>query len=86
MIELAKIGANNPILSLAQVASTFSKDRLDHVISKMEQLRQSLEASLEDDKTNQQEEEAKYNALLGEIDSTRINVSAQLNDSRDELA
>lgn len=67
MIELAKIGGNNPILALAQVASTFSKDRLDHVISKMEELRASLEASLIDDKENEQEAIAKYHALLAEI-------------------
>eukprot|EP01006_Ploeotia_vitrea_P006913 TRINITY_DN15238_c0_g1_i1.p1 TRINITY_DN15238_c0_g1~~TRINITY_DN15238_c0_g1_i1.p1 ORF type:complete len:129 (+),score=27.84 TRINITY_DN15238_c0_g1_i1:400-786(+) len=50
LAELAKIGNSNPILALVQVASTFSQEALDNVISKMEELRTSLEASIEDDK------------------------------------
>lgn len=86
MIELAKIGNKNPILSLAQVASTFSKERLETVIQKMEEFRESYEASLEDDKSNEQEEEAKFNALIGEIETTRQKVGQKLADARDELA
>lgn len=41
-------------MALVQVASTFSKESLDKVIKKMEELRNNLELSLEEDKVNEQ--------------------------------
>jgi hypothetical protein len=37
-------------MALVQVASTFSQESLDNVVTKMEDLRTSIELSIEDDK------------------------------------
>jgi chaperonin cofactor prefoldin len=50
LAELNKLGASNPIMALVQVASTFSQESLDNVVTKMEDLRSSIELSIEDDK------------------------------------
>lgn len=49
MTELNKLGASNPIMALVQVASTFSQESLDNVVTKMSDLRVSIEASIVDD-------------------------------------
>jgi hypothetical protein len=83
--ELAKIGSSNPIASLVQIASTFSQEALDNVVGKMEELRTSLEASIEDDKREEQDAIAEYQALKGEISTTRNNISTALADLRTQL-
>jgi hypothetical protein len=40
-------------MSLVQVASTFSQESLDNVTGKLSDLRNSIEASIEDDKRNE---------------------------------
>jgi len=42
LAQLSKIGASNPIASLLQIASTFSKEALQNVITKISDLRTSL--------------------------------------------
>lgn len=85
LAELAKIGNSNPILALVQVASTFSQEALDNVVGKMESLRTSLEASIEDDKREEQDAIAEYQSLKAEIGSTRTNISNSLADLRTQL-
>lgn len=80
--ELAKIGSSNPIAALVQLASTFSQEALDNVIGKMEELRGSLEASIEDDKREELDAISEYQALKGEISTTRNNISTALADLR----
>lgn len=58
---------------------------MDNVINKMEELRTSLEASIEDDKREEQEAIAEYQALKGEITTTRTNISNALADLRTQL-
>jgi chromosome segregation ATPase len=84
--ELAKIGNSNPILALVQVASTFSPEALAGVIGKIESLRSSLEASLEDDKREEQDAISEYQTLKAEISSTRTNISNSLADLRTQLS
>lgn len=50
-------------MALVQVAATFSQDSLDNVVAKLEDLRASIEASIEDDKRNEGDAEAEFNAL-----------------------
>jgi len=85
LAELSRIGGNNPILALVQVASTFSQESLDKVIGKMEELRNSLEAAIEDDKVNEQAALGEYQVLLSEIESTRKKIQQGLADSESQL-
>lgn len=71
MAELSKIGNTNPIAALIQIASGFSEDSLNKVISQLESLRTSVAESLKDDASDEAEAEAEYRHLLGEIGSTR---------------
>jgi len=84
--ELAKIGSSNPILALVQVASTFSPEALANVVGKIESLRTSLEASLEDDKREEQDAISEYQTLKAEIASTRTNIQNSLADLRTQLS
>jgi chromosome segregation ATPase len=86
LAELAKIGSSNPILALVQVASTFSPEALANVIGKIESLRTSLEASLEDDKREETDAIAEYQTLKSEITSTRSNISNALADLKTQLS
>jgi len=85
LAELAKIGSSNPILALVQVAATFSPEALANVIGKIESLRVSLAASLEDDKREEADAIAEYQTLKSEISSTRTNISNALADLRTQL-
>lgn len=85
LVELAKIGSSNPILSLVQVAMTFSQEALDNVVNKMEDLRTSLEASIEDDKVNEQAAAGEFQVLLGEIESTRSKIGQALSEAQAQL-
>lgn len=51
----------------------------------MEELRASLEASLEDDRANETDADAKYNSLLGEIRTTISDITNELSAAREEL-
>jgi len=75
LAELAKIGNTNPIMALVQISSTFSKEALENVINKMVELKESIAASLEDDKVNEQNAIADFRSLLGEIELTRKSVA-----------
>ena len=71
LAELSKIGNSNPILALVQVASTFSPEALQSVVNKMQELHNSIEASIEDDAREEQEAINEYNQLKAEISTTR---------------
>lgn len=49
LMALAKIGKSNPIAALMEVASTIDADRLATVVEKMEELLESMQASLVED-------------------------------------
>ena len=53
LINLSKIGKNNPIASFMEVASTIDGDRLAVVVEKMQELQDSLEASVVEDEANE---------------------------------
>jgi predicted nucleic acid-binding Zn-ribbon protein len=85
LAELAKIGSSNPILALAQVASTFSKASLDNVIGKMEELRTSLEEAMEQDRKDEEKAQSDFVSLLGEIETTRKTVAAAKAEAEGQL-
>ena len=53
LAQLAKIGNQNPIASFMEVASTIDGGRLAVVVEKMEELQDSLEASVVEDEANE---------------------------------
>lgn len=72
-------------MALVQVASTFSKESLDKVIKKMEELRNNLELSLEEDKVNEQQAITDYNTLMTEIEQTKRNLQQAKADAEVKL-
>jgi predicted nucleic acid-binding Zn-ribbon protein len=85
LAELARIGSSNPIMALVQVASTFSEEALNNVVTKLQDLRSSLEASIEDDKVNEEAAKGEYAVLLSEIESTRTKLQQGLGESESSL-
>jgi len=85
MAELSKIGNTNPIAALIQIASGFSEDSLNKVISQLESLRTSVAESLVSDAADEAEAEAEYRHLLTEIGSTRTQVSSALTEAKNTL-
>jgi len=79
---LSKIGGSNPIAALLQIASTFSADSLNKVISQLDALRVSYVEALKNDKAEEAEAEAEYRHLLGEIQSTRTQVTSALAENK----
>jgi len=71
LLQLTKIGKSNPILALAQVASTFSSDSLKKVVGKVDELKESLESSLAQDNNDEEQAISDFNSLMGEISTTR---------------
>jgi len=85
LAELGKIGSSNPIMALVQVASTFSQESLLKVTAALQKLQADLEASVEEDKRNEEAAIAEYQALLGEIQKTRKDVAQAKADAEAQL-
>lgn len=85
MAQLSKIGGANPIASLLQIASTFSEESLNKVIQQLDNLRVSIQESLKDDASNEAEAEAEFRHLIGEIQSTRTQVTSALAEAKSTL-
>jgi chromosome segregation ATPase len=84
--QLAKIGGSNPILALAQVASTFSADSLNKVTKQMTDLKESISNTLEEDRNSEDAAVQDYNAFLGEIANTRRNIANSKSELETTLA
>jgi hypothetical protein len=70
LVELAKIGKSNPIAAFMQVASTIDADKLAVVVDKMNELLESLKASLVEDATNERDSAAAFAGLVNDLEST----------------
>ena len=79
-MQLAKIGASNPIAALMEVASTIDQDRLATVVEKMEELLESMQASLVEDAQNEKDAIAAYTGLMNDLEATH----AMLNQAHTE--
>lgn len=69
-MQLAKIGKSNPIAALMEVASTIDADRLATVVEKMEELLESMQASLVEDAQNEKDAIAAYGGLMNDLEAT----------------
>jgi len=85
-VELSKIGKSNPIGAFMQIASTIDEGMLKATIEKMEELLESLAASLEEDQIHEIQSQADYEMLLIEIAAVRDDVTVALDADRIELA
>jgi len=85
LAQLSKTGSSNPIAALAQIASTFSAEALNKVITKIEDLRTSLSESLKSDAEDEAEAEAQFRHLIAEIQNTRTQVTQALTEAKSTL-
>jgi len=85
LAELRRIGGENPILALVQLASTFSPERLQSVQDKIAELRGSLEQSMVDDREAETQAQLDFEALLLQFAEQRDNLSAQRSDAQRKL-
>jgi len=85
LINLSKIGKNNPIASFMEVASTIDGDRLAVVVEKMQELQESLEASMVEDSANEQASQASFVGLVNDLELTLNQVSHALQTASSDL-
>lgn len=84
LIELSKIGKNNPIGAFVQIASSLDQDVLAETITKMEDLNESLIASLEEDHEHEITSQGQFEILVVEIADVRKHLEGALADDRQE--
>ena len=84
--ELAKIGKSNPIAALVEVAASLDPEALASVITKLQDIRNSVQNSLDSDKEHQAESEVNYNNLLSEISNVRDSQNRRIDEDSEALA
>ena len=70
LVELGKIGKSNPIAAFMEVAATIDADKLAVVVEKMEELLDSLQASLVEDTENEKSSAAAFAGLVNDLEGT----------------
>lgn len=78
LIELARIGRENPIGALLQVAMTLDKGALERVVQHLEKLKKSVEASLADDDKAQATTAENYKQMMEEFSKEKNNLKTAL--------
>lgn len=85
LAELRRIGSENPILALVQLASTFSAEKLQSVQDKIAELRGSLEQSIIDDQEEETQSQIDFQALILQFSEQREALSAERSDAQRKL-
>jgi DNA repair exonuclease SbcCD ATPase subunit len=85
LAELRRIGSENPILALVQLASTFSAEKLQSVQDKIAELRASLEQSIVDDQEAETQQQIDFQALILQFAEQREALSAERSDAQRKL-
>ncbi|CAD8082218.1 unnamed protein product [Paramecium primaurelia] len=85
LAELERVGGNNPILALVQLASTFSAEKLQNVQDKIAELRASLEQSIIDDQEEEVQQQLNFEAQIVEINEQRAALQSEKADSETKL-
>lgn len=67
-IQLAKIGNQNPIMALVQIAASFSEEALGNVIEKVGDVKVETEQQMEEDKAQEEAAIAEFNIIVAELD------------------
>lgn len=86
LAQLTKIGKSNPILALAQVASSFNAESLNRINEKLETLRESLENTVAENEAEEERSIADFESTIGELAITRKNVATAKAESEGSLA
>jgi len=86
LAQLSKIGKSNPILALAQLASTFNAESFRTATTRLEALRDSLEETNAKDTEEEEKAAADFNTVIGELTTTRRNIAAAKAESEGALA
>jgi chromosome segregation ATPase len=85
-MQLAKIGASNPIAALVEVASSLDADALARCIGLLEDLQGDFSSFLESDLQNEINAQVKFDNYMIEIAEMRKQTKQQLANDRAELA
>jgi chromosome segregation ATPase len=85
LAELHRIGGENPILALVQLASTFSAEKLQSVQDKIAELRASLEQSIIDDREAETQAQLDFEQLIVQFAEQRNNLSVARTDAETKL-
>lgn len=85
LAELAKIGKSNPIAALVEVAASLDPEALERVINKLQDIRNSVQNSLQNDKLHQEESDNNYNNLLSEISNVRESQAHRIEEDSEAL-
>lgn len=85
LAELAKIGKSNPIAALVEVAASLDPEALETVINKLNEIRNSVQNSLQNDKLHQEESNINYNNLLSEISNVRESQIKRIEEDSEAL-
>jgi chromosome segregation ATPase len=86
LVQLSKIGKSNPIAAFMQVASSIDKNKLGTVVEKMQELRDSLQASLEEDATQESNSGKSFKKLVSDLEKTYAGLGRSLAAARSNLA
>jgi len=86
LVQLSKIGKSNPIAAFMQVASSIDKNKLANVVEKMEELRNSLQASLEEDAQAETASKKGFKKLVADLENTYAGLGRSLAAAKSNLA
>jgi transcription elongation GreA/GreB family factor len=86
LIQLAKTGPKNPIMALAQLASSFSKESFAKTIEKLEQIRDDLNVQIAEETETEEASVADFNTIIGELTTTRKNIAGAKSEAETQLA
>jgi chromosome segregation ATPase len=85
LVQLSKIGKSNPIAAFMQVASSIDKGKLGTVVEKMTELRNSLQASLEEDATAEGNSGKAFKKLVADLENTYAGLGRSLAAAQSNL-
>jgi len=85
LVQLSKIGKSNPIAAFMQVASSIDKNKLANVVEKMEELRNSLQASLEEDAQAETASKKGFKKLVADLENTYAGLGRSLAAAKSNL-
>jgi chromosome segregation ATPase len=86
LVQLAKVGAKNPIMALAQLASGFNAESFRRTIEKLNQIRDDLQTQMEEESEAEEAAVADFNTIIGELTTTRKNIAGAKSEAETQLA
>jgi len=79
---LKSIGSNNPLAALVEFTMSFDPKEVHHVISKLEELKNSVTASLADDAKLEVKAIENYKILMAEMNKVRNSLHSEIAETK----